>query len=147
MLLSQCCPTTLYLDGGECDPATRIALERHKIRVEPAPVKRVAGDECSLVRIYLEDNQVQSFDTLFLAPRHQLNSSIPRELGCAIMTGSLGQTIEVNDQQMTSIRHVYAAGDICREAANVTLARTDGMKAAMAMTQSLLFETDWPKLA
>ncbi len=103
MLLSEWCPTTFYLDGGECDVSMRETLERSKIRIEAAPVKRLAGVGCNLARIYLADNQIQPLDTLFLTPRHELNSSIAEELGCAIETGPIGQTIAVNAQQMTSI--------------------------------------------
>lgn len=147
MLLSQWCPTTLFLDGRECGAAMRNTLERLKIRIETAPVKRLAGDGCNLARIYLADNPVQPLETLFLTPRHQLNSSIAEELGCEIETGPLGLTIAVSDQQMTSIRHVYAAGDICRQTANITLACADGMKAAMAIHNSLVFETDTAEFA
>ncbi len=143
MLLSEWCPTTLYLDGGECDASMIKALERLKIRIEAAPVKRLAGVGCSLARIYLADNQIQPLDTLFLTPCHHLNSPIAEELGCAIEAGPLGQTIAVNAQQMTSIRHVYAAGDICRQTVNITLACADGMKAAMAIHHSLAFEKDY----
>lgn len=142
MLLSDWCPTILYLDGSECDASMRESLGRRKIRIEAAPVKRQAGDGCNLTRIYLADNQIQPLDTLFLTPCHQLNSSIAEELGCAIEAGPLGQTIVVDGQQMTSIRHVYAAGDICRQTANITLACADGMKAAMAIHHSLVFERD-----
>ncbi|QRF54194.1 NAD(P)/FAD-dependent oxidoreductase (plasmid) [Rhizobium rosettiformans] len=142
MLLSEWCPTTFYLDGGECDVSMRETLESLKVRIEAAPVKRLAGVGCNLARIYLADNQIQPLDTLFLTPCHQLNSPIAEELGCAIDTGPLGQTIAVNAQQMTSIRHVYAAGDICRQTANITLACADGMKAAMAIHHSLAFDRD-----
>ncbi|SIQ86497.1 Thioredoxin reductase [Rhizobium sp. RU33A] len=147
MLLSEWCPTTLYLDGSGCDASMREALERRKIRIEAAPVRRLAGDGCNLARIYLADNQVQPLDTLFLTACHQLNSSIAEELGCAIETGPLGQTIAVNGQHMTSIRHVYAAGDICRKTANMTLACADGMTAAMAIHHSLVFETNATEFA
>lgn len=146
ILLSELYPTTLYLDGGECDASMREVLERLKIRIEAAPVKRLAGVGFNLARIYLADNQVQPLETLFLTPCHQLNSSIAEGLGCAIKPGPLGQTIAVSGQQMTSIRHVYAAGDICRQTANITLACADGMKAAMAIHHSLVFGRDYAEL-
>lgn len=140
MLISEWGPTTFYLDGAKLDADMTQSLEGRGVSIETGAVRRLAGSGRNLSRIYLSENKVQPIDALFISPRYHLNSRIAEHLGCMIENGPLGQTIKVDQSQMTSVPNVYAAGDISRTAHNITFACADGVMAAMAIHNSLVFE-------
>lgn len=140
MLVSEWGPTTFYLDGAELDAPLRAGLAERGIGIETGAVRRLAGKGRELSRIYLSENKVQPLDALFISPRYHLNSPIAEQFGCLIENGPLGQTIKVDQLQMTSVPNIYAAGDISRTAHNITFACADGVMAAMAIHNSLVFE-------
>lgn len=139
VLIGEWGPTTLYLDGGELDREHSEALARHGVGIEPAAVDRLAGEGGALSQIHLADGRSRPLDALFIAPRNRLNSALAERLGCALEAGPLGQTVTVDEMQMTSVPNVFAAGDIARKMHSVTFACADGVMAAVAMHRSLVF--------
>lgn len=140
VMISEWGPTTFYLDGGALDTAQSDGLAQRGVRIEAARVERVTGDGRNLSEIHLVGSQRQRLDALFIGPRNQLNSTIAAQLGCATTTGPLGEAVTVNENQMTSVAGVYAAGDITRMAHNITFACADGVMAAMTIHRSLVFD-------
>ena len=89
--------------------------------------------------IELADGRTCGVDALYLGPRTRLNSDIAEALGCEMEEGPFGQIIRTDPQKMTTVPHVYAAGDITRGAHNVTWATADGVTAGLAVHRSLIF--------
>jgi thioredoxin reductase len=140
MLIAEWGPTTLYLNGGsDPDEETLAKLRERGVLIEPAPVIALHGDGARLSAIELGDGRMSAVDALYLGPRTRLNSGIARELGCEMDEGTWGSVIRTDDQRMTTVPGVYAAGDITRSAHNVTWASADGVTAGLAVHRSLVF--------
>ncbi|HEX7830663.1 MAG TPA: NAD(P)/FAD-dependent oxidoreductase, partial [Thermoanaerobaculia bacterium] len=141
MLIAEWGPTTLFLNGHDLageDDVLRGLAERN-VGLETTPVSALHGDGVELSAIELEDGRRIGLDALYIAPRNHLNSDIAERLGCDMEHGPLGVRILVNAEQETSVRGIYATGDITRFAHNATFAIADGVMAAMAIHRSLVF--------
>lgn len=135
-------PTTLYLNGGpEPDGESMSMLRSRGVVIEPAAVRALHGEGTELSSIELVDGTMSRVDALYVGPRTRLNSDIASQLGCELEDGTFGQVIRTDAQKMTTVRGVYAAGDITRSAHNVTWASADGVTAGTAAHQSLVFRT------
>jgi len=140
MLIAEWGPTTLYLNGDtDSDEAALAGLRERGIVIEPAPVRALHGDGARLSAIELADGRMSAVDALYLGPRTRLNSEIARQLGCELEDGTWGPVIRTDEQRMTTVPGVYAAGDVTRSAHNVTWASADGVTAGLALHRSLVF--------
>lgn len=138
-LIAEWGPTTLFLDGAGIEPDAAADLARRGIAIEPAPVAGLAGAGRSLSAVVLADGRERALDALFISPPYRLNSDIAQQLGCAIEAGPLGPIVSVDESKATSIAGVSAAGDIARMRQGVTFACADGVMAAVAIHQSMVF--------
>lgn len=139
MLISEWGPTTFYLNGAsEPDAAGLAQLSRRKIAVEPAPIKTLHGDGSRLSAIEFEDGRLSDVEALYLGPRTRLNSPIAAQLGCALDEGKFGPVVRTDGMKQTTVADVYAAGDITRDAHNVTWAAADGVTAGTAVHRALI---------
>ncbi|MFL5542964.1 MAG: NAD(P)/FAD-dependent oxidoreductase [Longimicrobiaceae bacterium] len=140
MLIAEWGPTTLYLNGGsEPDEETLAKLRGRGVLIEPAPVSALHGEGARLSAIELADGRMSAVDALYLGPRTRLNSGIAQQLGCEMEEGTWGSVVRTDEQRMTTVPGVYAAGDITRSAHNVTFASADGVTAGLAVHRSLVF--------
>jgi thioredoxin reductase len=140
MLIAEWGPTTFYVNGAaEPDDATRAELRSRGIAIERAPVAALHGAGTALSAIELIDGRTVPIDALYIGPPTRLNSGIAQQLGCDIGDGVFGPVIRTNEDRLTSVAGVYAAGDIARAAHNVTWACADGVTAATAVHRALVF--------
>lgn len=140
MLIAEWGPTTLYLNGAlQPDDASASQLQMRGVTIEPAPVRALHGEGARLAALELADGRRSGVDALYLGPRTRLNSEIARQLGCDVDEGRFGSIIRTDDSKMTTVAGVYAAGDITRDAHNVTWASADGVTAGTAVHRSLIF--------
>ena len=140
LLISEWGPTTFYLNGGaEPDAAALSKLRERGIAIEPAAVAALDGDGARLSSIELADGRTAAVDALYVGARTRLNSGIAQQLGCELDAGPFGDIIRTDDNRMTTVPGVYAAGDITRGAHNVTWATSDGVTAGVAVHKSLVF--------
>ena len=140
MLIAEWGPTTLYLNGAsQPDDASLAQLRKRGVAIEPAGVAALQGDGAQLSAIDLTDGRTSGIDVLYLGPRTRLNSDIAQRLGCELDEGRFGSIIRTDGAKMTTVSGVYAAGDITRDAHNVTWASADGVTAGMAVHRSLVF--------
>jgi thioredoxin reductase len=140
MLIAEWGPTTLYLNGASLpDDASLAQLHERGVAIEPAAVGALQGEGDQLSAIELTDGRTSGVDALYLGPRTRLNSDIAQRLGCELDEGRFGSIIRTDDAKMTTVSGVYAAGDITRDAHNVTWASADGVTAGMAVHRSLIF--------
>ena len=140
MLIAEWGPTTLYLNGAsQPDDASLAQLRTRGVAIEPAPVSALEGDGTQLSAIELADGRRSCVTALYIGPRTRLNSEIAQQLGCALDEGRFGSIIRTDETKMTTVSGVYAAGDITRDAHNVTWASADGVMAGTAVHRSLIF--------
>lgn len=140
MLIAEWGPTTFYLNGApEPEAAVLDELRRRGVAIEPGPVRALLGDGARLSAIQLADGRTSDVDALYLGPRTRLNSGIAQELGCELLDGRFGPVVRTDETRMTTVPGVFAAGDIVREAHNVTWASADGVTAGSAAHRSLVF--------
>jgi thioredoxin reductase len=140
MLIAEWGPTTFYLNGGaEPDAAALDGLRARGVAIEPAPVRALHGEDAGLSAVELADGRMSAVDALYLGPRTRLNSGIAQQLGCEMEEGNSGPVIRTDEQRMTTVPGVYAAGDITRSMHNVTFASADGVTAGIALHRSLVF--------
>jgi thioredoxin reductase len=139
MLIAEWGPTTLYLNGAsQPDDASLAQLQRRGVGIEPAPLRALQGEGDQLSAIEFTDGRTSEVDALYLGPRTRLNSGIAEQLGCVLDEGRFGSIIRTDDTKMTSVPGVYAAGDITRDAHNVTWACADGVTAGTSVHRSLV---------
>ena len=140
LLIAEWGPTTLYLNGApQPDDASLAQLQMRGVAIEPALVRALHGEGARLSAIELTDGRTSGVDALYLAPRTRLNSEIAQQLGCELYEGRFGSIIRTDETRMTTLSGVYAAGDITRDAHNVTWASADGVTAGTAVHRSLIF--------
>ncbi|MBK3405749.1 NAD(P)/FAD-dependent oxidoreductase [Methylorubrum populi] len=139
-LIAEWGPTTLFLNGHPGpDAQTSARLAGRDIRIEPGPVRALAGDGRALSALVMADGRAVPLDALFVGPRYRLNSPIAEELGCALDEGMLGPTIRTDAMKETTVPGVYAAGDAARFPHSVAWASADGVTAGVSLHQALVF--------
>lgn len=130
-------PTTYFLNGGPMPDEEQLAdLARRGTRIEPAPIRRLVGDDSD---IELVDGRVIPVAGLFTATRTSPSSSIAEMFGCALATMPTGSYIENDAMKQTTVPGVFACGDAARPFGSVTLAVGDGAFAGASTHRSLLF--------
>ncbi|MEZ2328311.1 NAD(P)/FAD-dependent oxidoreductase [Mesorhizobium sp. RCC_202] len=139
-LISDWGDVTLFANGlFEPDAEQAQALEKRKIRFEPAEVAELKDDGDGGLVVRLDGNRSDGVRPLFTAPRNEMVSPLAEQLGCAFNEGPLGRAIVVDDKQQTSVPGVFAAGDAARMMHNIAFAVSGGAMAGVAAHQSLVF--------
>lgn len=132
---------TLFANGlFEPDAEQACALERRKVRFEPAAVAELQNDGAGGLIVHLEDSRQVGVKAMFTAPRNTMASPLAEQLGCAFTEGLLGPVITVDDRQRTTVSGVYAAGDAARSMHNIAFAVSSGAFAGVCAHQSMVFD-------
>lgn len=127
---------TLFTNTAfEPDEAQRADLAAKRVAVEPVRIARIVDT----ATVELVDGRRVAMDGLFTASRIRAASPIAEQLGCEFEEGTLRPFIRTDVNKATSIRGVFACGDVARMAGNVALAVGDGAQAGAAAHQSLVF--------
>ena len=132
-------PVTLYLNGHTLDDEGAATMARHGVRVEAARVVGLQGERTALSAVVLEDGRRSAIDALYIAPESCLSSPLAARLGVTIEDGPMGPMIKTDADKMTSVRGVYAAGDIARAPHSVSWAVADGVTAGTSAHRALVF--------
>ncbi|MBT1156440.1 NAD(P)/FAD-dependent oxidoreductase [Aminobacter anthyllidis] len=132
--------TTLFTNGAFVPDADQLRqLATRGTAVETALVREVRGEGADVV---LDDGRVVALDGLFTMPRTSLQIPWVEQLGCELETGPMGPFIRTDAMKQTTVRGVFACGDIARAAGSVALSVGDGAMAGAATHRSLMFEAD-----
>ncbi|PTE10196.1 NAD(P)/FAD-dependent oxidoreductase [Mesorhizobium helmanticense] len=132
---------TLFANGlFEPDAEQAYALERRKVRFEPAAVAELQNDGAGGLIVHLEDSRQVGVKAMFTAPRNTMASPLAEQLGCAFTEGLLGPVITVDERQRTTVSGVYAAGDAARSMHNIAFAVSSGAFAGVCAHQSMVFD-------
>lgn len=133
-------PVTLFLQGQtELDADQSALLNARGVKIEPSPVVELLGPAPELEAVRLSDGRTEPLGAMFLAARASFVSDLATRMGCAQEEGPLGPYLKVDDQKMTSVPNVLAAGDVAAPMPNATLASAAGLTAGVSAHQSLIF--------
>lgn len=140
LLIADWGPTTLFTQGVVTPDAEQMAkLAARNVRLERAPIVELRGPEATLDAVALEDGRTVPLEALFITPKTHIVSDLPAELGCAFEDGPTGPYVRVDGSKLTSVKGLYAAGDLSSPMPNATLAAASGVIAGASAHQSLIF--------
>lgn len=112
-------------------------LRAHNIRIVEATVAELEHTQGQLQRIHFTDGSASALHALYAMPAFEQHSSIPEQLGCALTEDGY---IQVDQQQRTSIRGIYACGDNTTRLRTVANAVAAGTTAGMMLNKDLITE-------
>jgi thioredoxin reductase len=135
---------TLVTNGVEGDMTDehKEKLARFNIPIINQRIIRLAGDteRRQLRRVYLDDGKALECDALFFNLGTEPASNLHKLLGCALDEES--GLVSIDDEQQTSVRGVYAAGDLTPRSQLAVVAAAEGAMAAIHIHNSLIPE-EW----
>lgn len=89
--------------------------------------------------IVFDHGEVGHFDGLFVQTKPQIQQAWIEKLGCKIEENEFGQFLQTSVLKETSVKSIFACGDVARLGGSVPLAVGDGMLAGMSAHKSLIF--------
>lgn len=143
LLLPDWGPTTLFLNGAfEPNAEEHAQLARRGVAVQQGRLVGLeAGPSESLpVLVRLEDGQGLPFAGLFTASTLRPSSPLAEALGCAMESTPMGEVVQCDLMKATSVRGVFACGDLAKAPGTVAQAVADGAMAGAGAHRSLLCE-------
>lgn len=142
-LLDWAASVTVVTDGSrfEGDAARRAALERHHIAVLEDDAVALLGRRGALEGVRLRGGETVPCELAFFSIAHRPRTELAAFLGCAL-TGE--SCIVVDEDQQTTVRGVYAAGDVVPGLQIVQVAAAQGAVAGVRCALSLRGEPAGP---
>jgi len=132
---------TLFTHGPMAlDEALRARLDRRRVRVESARVAELVGPGTELEGVRLDDGRVVPVKALFVASVQRMASPLAAALGCAFDDTPMGPIIRTDPFKQTTVRGVFAAGDVATAPPNVMIAAADGVRAGAGLHHALIAE-------
>ncbi len=127
---------TLLTDGRspELSADDRAWLDQKGIAMRTATITRFEGRDGQLDGLRLEDGSVLRADAAFFSLGEECQTGLAQQLGCRL--GESG-SIEVDDEQHTSVDGVWAAGDVAGDSQFAVIAAAQGVKAALDIHRTL----------
>lgn len=107
--------------------------------IETAKIKSLEGLGDKIEGVSLEGGKIVNLDLLYLNAPVRMSNSLALDLGCEIEETKAGSYIKANEDRLTSIPGVFAAGDIASPHHSVNNAICDGSKAGKSAHKSLIF--------
>ena len=141
-LMRQLTPhVVFYANGGALPAQSRTQLEARGIAIEERGVAGVDADEGGAIRgIRLADGSFDSADVVFVASRAVPNNTVLRDLRARTMRRSGVDWALVDDDGRTSVRGLYAAGNVVSAKSSVPWAMATGALAGIAINADLVEE-------
>ncbi|MCZ7462602.1 NAD(P)/FAD-dependent oxidoreductase [Rhizobium rhizogenes] len=128
--------TTFFTNGIFVPDEDQAALlSARGVRVEKDPIAEIAGH----ADVVLADGRGIALAGLFTQPKLRITSDWIGKLGCSVEEGPMGSSIVTDAMKQTTVRGVFACGDVARPAGSIALAVGDGAMAGAAAHRSILF--------
>jgi thioredoxin reductase len=118
----------------EGDPDALEALRRNRVEVVEEAVVELEGRDGDLDAVRLTSGRRLPATRAFFSIGHRPRTDLAVQLGCAV--DDLGY-LRVDEHGLTSVAHVYAAGDITPGEQLVQTAAAEGAVAGIACAMSL----------
>lgn len=128
--------TTFFTNGIFMPDEDQAALlSARGVRVEKDRIAEIAGH----ADVVLSDGRSIALAGLFTQPKLRITSDWIGKLGCSVEEGPMGSSIVTDAMKQTTVRGIFACGDVARPAGSVALAVGDGAMAGAAAHRSILF--------
>ncbi|MDO3443409.1 NAD(P)/FAD-dependent oxidoreductase [Agrobacterium sp. V1] len=128
--------TTFFTNGMFVPDEDQAALlSARGVRVEKDRIAEIAGH----ADVVLADGRSIALAGLFTQPKLRITSEWIGKLGCSVEEGPMGSSIVTDAMKQTTVRGVFACGDVARPAGSVALAVGDGAMTGAAAHRSILF--------
>lgn len=118
------------------DEANR--LDRPGLRRQSGLVKRIHHADGQILAAELDGGHRVAMQALYLVTRQTPASPLARTLRCEIEETPMGRVVKVDEHQRTSVKGVFAAGDLTRAYPSAPQAAASGNTAGAACDQDLL---------
>jgi thioredoxin reductase len=129
----------LFLNGVFEPDAEQLAdLAERAITIEREPIVAIEGT-APASEVRLQSGRVEHFAGLFVMPMTRLADPFAAQLGCELENGPVGQFYKTDAMKETTVPGVFAAGDAGLPMGALSFAVADGVRAGVAVHQSLLF--------
>ena len=128
--------TTFFTNGIFVPDAEQNALlSARGVRVEKERIREIAGH----ADVVLADGRSIALAGLFTQPKLRIASDWIEKLGCTVEEGPMGSSIVTDAMKQTTVRGIFACGDVARPAGSVALSVGDGAMAGTAAHRSIMF--------
>lgn len=129
----------LFTNGkAELTSDQRNLLDSHRIIVREEKITRLEGDNGRLDAIVFETGEEIVRHGILIRPKQTLRSDLAEKLGCELNEFNLIKTTNVFNE--TSVKGVYAAGDIASPMQAIAVAVFQGSVAASGLNHALITE-------
>ena len=118
--------------------AERSLLAKHKVIVREGKIVRFEGENGQLENIVFDDGGRLARSGLMIRPKQRLRSNFAVKLGCELNEMELIKVVDIFNE--TTIKGVYAAGDIATMMQSVAVAVAHGSAAAAGINHALIKE-------
>lgn len=133
----------LFTNGpATFDENTMDRFKRRGLVIEEAGIAKLVAKDGLLEKVVLVDGRSVDREGLLIAPQMVPSAPFADELGLEMESTPMGIYIKTDGRKETSLKYVFAAGDLARMPHSVTFAAADGVMAGVGTHQSLLAE-DW----
>ncbi|WP_444930727.1 NAD(P)/FAD-dependent oxidoreductase [Microbulbifer sp. SSSA002] len=131
--------TTLFTQG-QFRPEEEVLnhLLARGVRLEETPIAYLQGEGDSLGGVILDDGRKLTLEGLYVSPKAGLAQSFVSQLGLELEASFHGQVVKVNGFKETSVKGVFAAGDISNSVQDEALAIVSGAMAGVGAHRSLI---------
>jgi thioredoxin reductase len=125
---------TLCTDGSSLIAQGRGRLERNGIGLRTQKVDSLEHDDGSVRAIRFRTGDPQPADAIFFTTGQHAQCDIAVRLGCLLNRRG---TVDTGQLSETNVPGVFVAGDASRDAQFVVVAAAEGVKAALAINQTM----------
>ncbi len=122
---------------AELDSEQRTFLDKHGIRVIETTIERVEGQDTQVSTIIFVDGSMLARKALFIAPITTQHSDFSAQLGCEITPNG---TTKIDNFGHTTVKGIYAAGDMSFGARQLIIAASQGAFAGIGINVDLVEE-------
>ncbi len=130
---------TVLADGHDIPADIRADLARRNLAVIDSRIAEIGHHGSHNAIVVLDNGSKVSVDILFAHPRNKPSASLHESLGLATADTPLGIVLEVDERRETSMKGIYAAGDLTNPTLpSVTTASWQGAMAGIFAQQSML---------
>lgn len=131
---------TVFADVHDIPPDIRADLARRNVPVVDGQISEIVRRGGHNATVKLDSGSNVAVDILFAHPRTKPSASLHESLGLATVNTPLGIILKVDERRETSMRGIYAAGDLANPLTlpSVTLAIAHGATAGISAQQSML---------
>ncbi|WP_444957959.1 NAD(P)/FAD-dependent oxidoreductase [Microbulbifer sp. ZKSA002] len=132
--------TTLFTQG-QFNPQGEVLdhLLARGVMLEEAPITQLEGEGDSLSEVILADGRKLPLEGLYVSPKAELTSSFIDKLGLELEESFTGRIVKVDGFKETSVKGVFAAGDLSNPMQSGTFAIASGTMAGVGAHRSLIF--------